>query len=770
MRINSKTRVLSDIAPDDKGKSFEDVLITCRHIYCDRDGFKAFVCDGSVSCCARIKTPVSEGVSYKVSGSVGEYNGKPQLVISKMEAVKNDDFELTQRANFLVGIFEEDGLTSRTAKKIADLYGESFVDKLKNSPDDVAVDVKGLSRKLAVHMGETLVEDWRVYKRYLDLMMAGLSYRQAVRCNRITDITPEQIAENPFCLSVLKSFSYDELNMLSADHDVPELDGFRVFSAVRTELSKYHNAYSSTYADIDTIRQKVSDSLKINISKEEGKENFRKAFSEAVKRGSDLKILCVYRFEEGKCISCEPDDKGARICLSEYFRAEVSIKKEIRHFVNAVVSKPSDRVLDSTVKDLESDFGITLDDRQKEAVRLCMYRPITIITGGPGVGKTTIMGILSRYFDDKGIKSAFAAPTGRAAKRLSEATGKDAYTLHRLLEATPDPLDEDNGFFFRKNDKNPIEARVIVVDEMSMVDTLLFRHFLGAVGKGTSLILIGDPDQLPSVGCGNVLSDLIESGIIPCVRLNTVHRHNDAGDIASNSARVLAGEDIINGKDFNVITCKDNEEALEKVSDIFLTKIIESDSDLMILSPTKKEERALGTYNLNKLLQTISHTPEDTEGLTKSGIGSFVEGDRIIQNKNNYSLEYFDPSKCSTEEGVFNGEIGTIVKKDDMAGVITVRFEDGKTVDYTRDNADNIELAYAITVHKSQGCEFKDVVIVLGDMYYELFRRNLLYTAITRGKNSVTIIETGGALKRFLSSKISSERKTSLRELLEQLK
>ena len=769
MRINNKTRVLSDIVPEDKGKSFEDVLITCKHIFCDREGFKAFVCDGSVSCCTRLKTAVSAGVTYKVSGSVGEYGGKPQLVITALEPVKDDDFELTQRAGFLVGIFEKDGLSARSAKKICSLYGDGFADKLKNSPDDVAFDVKGLSVDLARGMGETLVNDWSIYKRYLDLMMAGLSFKQAKKCDRYKEITPEQISENPFCLSVIRSFTFEDLNALSVTHDIPEFDSYRVFSAVRTELMKYHSSTSSTYADPEQIRKRMCVTLKVSDDGD-NRERIRQAFSDAVAKGCDLKIFCVYKFDEGKCISCDWGDEGARLCLSEYFRAEVTVKKEIRHFVNADFNKPSDKKLDKTVSELEKGFGISLDDKQKEAVKLCMYRPVTVITGGPGVGKTTIMGILSRYFDDKGIKSVFAAPTGRAAKRLSEATGKDAYTLHRLLDARPDPLDDDNGFFFAKNANNPIEARVIVVDEMSMVDIILFSSFLSAVGKNTSLILIGDPDQLPSVGCGNVLSDIIASEVIPCVSLDTVHRHSDGGDIASNAARVLEGKDLVDGTDFKVVSCKDNDEVLRTVSDIYLTKMIEDDSDLMILSPTKKEDRALGTYCLNKLLQTISHTPEETEGVTKTGFGSFVTGDRVIQNKNNYSLEYFDPSKNEIAEGVFNGEIGTITGIDDTSGVITVRFEDGKKVDYSRENSDNIELAYSITVHKSQGCEFNDVVIVLGDMYYELFRRNLLYTAVTRGKNKVTIIETGGALRRFLNSKLLSERKTSLKELLEQLR
>ena len=770
MRINNKTRVLSDIVPEDKGKSFEDVLITCKHIYCDREGFKAFVCEGSVSCCAKLKTSVSAGVTYKVSGSVGEYGGKPQLVITSMEPVKDDDFELTQRADFLIGIFEKDGLSARTAKKICSLYGDGFADKLKNCPDDVAFDVKGLSTDLARGMGETLVNEWSVYKRYLDLMMSGLSFKQAKKCDRYAEITPEQISENPFCLSVIKSFSFDDLSALSASRDIPELDSYKVFSAVRSELMKYHTSTASTYANPEQIRKKTCVALKVSDNEDDNREKISQAFSDAIAKGCDLKIFCVYKFEEGKCISCDWKDEGARLCLSEYFRAEVTVKKEIRHFVNADFSKPSDNKLDKTIADLEKKYGISLDDKQKDAVRLCMYRPVTVITGGPGVGKTTIMGILSGYFDDKGIKSVFAAPTGRAAKRLSEATGKDAYTLHRLLDARPDPLDDDNGFFFARNSDNPIEARVIVVDEMSMVDTVLFSYFLRAVGKHTSLILIGDPDQLPSVGCGNVLSDIIASGVIPCVSLDTVHRHSDGGDIASNAIRVLEGKELVDGTDFKVITCKDNEEALRTVSDIYLTKIIEADPDIMILSPTKKEDKPLSTYSLNKLLQTISHTPEDTAGLTKTGFGSFVTGDRVIQIKNNYSLEYFDPSKNEISEGVFNGEIGTITGIDDISGVITVRFEDGKKVDYSRENTDNIELAYSITVHKSQGCEFSDVVIVLGDMYYELFRRNLLYTAVTRGKNRVTIIETGGSLSRFLNSKLLSERKTSLRELLEQLR
>ena len=393
-----------------------------------------------------------------------------------------------------------------------------------------------------------------------------------------------------------------------------------------------------------------------------------------------------------------------------------------------------------------------------------MYSPIAVVTGGPGTGKTTIMGLLSSHFRKKNISCVYAAPTGRAAKRLSEVTDSEAYTLHRLLEAVGDP-DSENGFFFRRGPDNPIKARVIVVDEMSMVDTLLFREFLRAVDKGTSVILIGDPDQLPSVGCGNVLSDLLTCRKIPCVRLDTIHRQEDGGDIPSNAVRVLRGETPVPGSEFRVISCDNEDDAMCKVCELYEELSRKEGSDVIVLSPTKQAHNALSTAGLNFVLQLRSHDVREAADLTPSGFNRFLEGDRVMQIKNNYSLEYYDPSEMSTGEGVFNGEIGVITEMDSSAMRINVQFEDGKIVSYGHKELDNIDLAYAVTVHKSQGCEFNDCIIVLGKMNRLLYRRDILYTAVTRGKETVTIIDTDNTLQGFLKSSAGNNRRTSLKDL-----
>ena len=767
MQIDKTTRAISGLVIEDIGQSFDDVIITCRHILFQQQGkpFQAFVCDGGISCSVNSSLTVSEGLSYKVSGKITEFRGQPQLAVKKIELIQSDDFDHNVRVNFLAGFFENFGITKRMADKISKTYGNDFMDKLANSPQEVALSIRGLAEAKAVSIGEELVINNKAYKRYYELMSIGLSCKQAKYCSSRSDISPDDIRRNPYCLAVFDSFSFEDCEVIAAGKDVEPLDKHRVFSAVKSNLERILTSSSSTYVVPSELEKSVKNSV---VPKGSGRSivtSFQSAFELACDYGVKEGILSIYRFENNKCIGCKILDNDARVTLSRYFKAEAQIKKELEKFTKARFVKPSKKSLDNTISELSQVFNIELDSKQYEAVSQCMYRPLTVITGGPGTGKTTIMGLLSAHFENKRIECVYAAPTGRAAKRLSEVTGREAYTLHRILEAVADP-DSPNGFFFRRNKSNPIKARVIVIDEMSMVDTILFREFLMAVDKGTSLILIGDPDQLPSVGSGNVLSDILTSVTIPNISLNTIHRQSEDGDIPSNASRILSGEDPVPGEDFRIINCGSEDEALNTLCEIYEEKISLEDSDVIVLSPTKQSQIGLSTVNINTILQLRAHSVEEAADITSSGIGRFLEGDRIMQIKNNYAIEYFDPESCSTGEGIFNGEIGTVTEIDRDAQAVTVTFEDGKIVRYESKDIDNIELAYAVTVHKSQGCEFNDCIIVLGKMNNLLIRRNILYTAVTRGKRSVTIINTENTLERFLKAPVINTRNTSLKDFI----
>ncbi|SCW26292.1 exodeoxyribonuclease V alpha subunit [Ruminococcaceae bacterium YRB3002] len=766
MKIDTTTRAISDVKPEDIGTHFDNVVITVRKIIFAKEGnnFQAFVCDGNLSCSANTPIRLAEGLSYRVSGTVTEYGSRPQLSIGTVEVIANDDFGRTVRVNFLLVFFEKNGITKRLADGIVKACGDDLLGTIHDRPYELALNVKGLSEGKAVSLSEQIEADGDVYKRYLDLMMIGLSARQAEKCNKRPDITPAMIRENPFVLAVLDGFTFADLENISKTHNVPPLDVHRVYSAIVQVLTKYHANTSSTYAEPSETVSEVKKLIGFGRLPRDVKESFDRAYLDALQLGKELGKVAVYRIADNRVSECLISDDGARIALRVYYRAERRIMKEIRSFVRARVVRPSEDELDRLVQAMVNENNITLDGCQVRAIKLCMYSPLCVITGGPGTGKTTIMGLLASHFERHHIDCVFAAPTGRAAKRLSDATGQDAYTIHRLLEAAADPSSE-SGFVFRRNHENPLKARVIVIDEMSMVDVLLFRSLLGAVGKGTSLILIGDPDQLPSVGCGNVLEDLLTCDAIPKVKLDVIHRQEDGSDIASNAYSILSGNDLVPGDDFHIINCATEQEAQAKLAELYDT-LSGDDSDIMVLSPTKQNTTILGTPGLNTMLQSRCHTSEELAELQDTGYGRFLVGDRVMQMKNNYSLEYIDDVLDTEGEGVFNGEIGTVIEVDHESGSVSVRYEDGKIVTYGHDEIDNIELAYAVTVHKSQGCEFNDCIIVLGNINYLLKRRNLLYTAVTRGKSSVTIINVGDNLKGFLNSPVGTLRKTSLKDML----
>ena len=288
-----------------------------------------------------------------------------------------------------------------------------------------------------------------------------------------------------------------------------------------------------------------------------------------------------------------------------------------------------------------------------------------------------------------------------------------------------------------------------------MVDTMLMRHLLDATDKGTSIILVGDPDQLPSVGCGDILRDLLSCKSIPAIRLDALHRQADDGSIAANANLILEGNEPKSmGDDFEIISCKTEEEAQETIARLVLEH---KNEDLICLTPTKNENVALGTVQLNKLIQALEVKDESLV---------LHIGDKVMQNKNDYSTEWIDPVTGEVLQGIFNGELGVISDIDPLKGSVTITFDEGKTAEYKGKLLDNIDLAYAVTVHKSQGCEFDRVIIALGKMNALLYKRSLLYTAVTRGKMNVTIVECEGTLGKFLRAPKGDTRETCLRDLL----
>ena len=418
---------------------------------------------------------------------------------------------------------------------------------------------------------------------------------------------------------------------------------------------------------------------------------------------------------------------------------------------------------------LRNTAEVVLEAEQEEAVRTAALRGLMILTGGPGTGKTTTINEIIRYFRSEDRRILLAAPTGRAAKRMTETTGCEASTIHRLLEISSSS--EDSRLRFERNEQNPLEADVIIIDEMSMVDIVLFHALLCAVPAGTRLILVGDRDQLPSVGPGSVLRDLIRSEVFPCVRLERIFRQAETSDIVVNAHRINRGEEIRldnRSRDFFFLEREDPAVILKHVVTLIRDKLPSyghaSSFDIQVLSPMRKGP--LGVENLNRVLQQYLNPPETGKKEKSSGERIFRTGDKVMQTRNNYEMpweirgRFGIPVRSGT--GIFNGDLGIVREVDDFSSSLTVEFDEGRTVDYPYAQLEDLEIAYAVTIHKSQGSEYPAVILPLLSGPRMLFTRNLLYTAVTRAKDCAVLLGSRQTVREMIRCESDGNRWTSL--------
>ena len=474
--------------------------------------------------------------------------------------------------------------------------------------------------------------------------------------------------------------------------------------------------------------------------------------------------------------------KGEQVYAASYYYAELSCAKMLTQ-LNIPMWEDflpaQEAAVCKRLEKLSKEQGMELDELQLQAVSESIQNGLFILSGGPGTGKTTTINMMIRYFEMEGLDIFLAAPTGRAAKRMTEATGFEARTIHRLLELNSVLSDEDTGrVSFERNEENPLETDVIIIDEMSMVDISLFQALLKAIMPGTRLILVGDVDQLPSVGPGQVLADLINSGCFPMVKLQKIFRQAGESDIVVNAHRINRGEPIQldnKSKDFFFLERSETNVIYKHMIQLILDKlpgyVNASPFDIQVLTPMRKGN--LGCEVLNSILQKYLNPPDARKREYISGDTIYREGDKVMQVKNNYQLEWEVVSRYGIPidkgMGIFNGDMGRIIEINENAQSLIVEYDEHRRVTYPFSLLQELELSYAVTIHKSQGSEYPAVIFPLLTGPRMLFNRNLLYTGITRAKNCVTILGRSDTVRSMIENVSENRRYTSLAQRIKEL-
>lgn len=472
---------------------------------------------------------------------------------------------------------------------------------------------------------------------------------------------------------------------------------------------------------------------------------------------------------EKKVVLKEAED-GVRVYSSRFYYMELNVAKML-HDLNISEEVSRERLLERLGK-IEDATGLFLDEMQRKAVMEAAKQGILVLTGGPGTGKTTTINAMIRLFESEGMTILLAAPTGRAAKRMTETTGYEASTIHRLLEVSGNPEEETIGGF-QRNEENPLDTDVLIIDEVSMVDLPLMNALLKAVMPGTRLILVGDQNQLPSVGPGSVLKDIIASGCFPVVMLTKIFRQAGESDIVVNAHKINRGEPVIldnKSRDFFFLKRQEPNVIISVMLTLIQKKLPKYVNagiyDIQVMTPMRKG--LLGVERLNQILQQYLNPPSPEKSEREYADRLFREGDKVMQIKNNYQLEWKIQTKYGLTvdkgQGVFNGDMGVVREINTYEETITVEYDEHRQVVYPYSMMDELELAYAITVHKSQGSEYPAVVIPLLQGPRQLYHRNLLYTAVTRAKKCVTLVGSEAVFQEMIRNNQDQKRNTSLAE------
>ena len=698
---------------------------------------------------------ITQGAAIEASGNYTTHPvyGKQFQIASYVEKMPEDALAMER----YLGSGAIKGIGAALAARIVRRFGDDTMRIVEEEPERLA-EIKGISEKKAMEIAEQMTEKADMRRAMIFLQKYGISLNLGAKIyQKYGQTVYGVLQENPYRLA----------------EDISGV-GFRIADEIASRIGIHTDSdYRIRSGMLYTLLQ-ASGEGHIYLPKE---ELFSRASGLLGVDSSYMEKHLMDMVVDRKLILKETED-GAVVYPTRYYYLELNSARMLCEL--NILCPEDEEMVEKRINRIEKETGTRLDEMQKQAVAAAASHGLFILTGGPGTGKTTTINAIIRYFEEEGAELRLAAPTGRAAKRMTEATGYEAQTIHRLLELNGMPEEEQEGraVHFDRNSENPLEADVIIIDEMSMVDIALMHSLLLAVTAGTRLILVGDENQLPSVGPGNVLRDIIRSGCFPVVELKKIFRQASESDIVVNAHKINRGEQVtINNKsrDFFFLKRYDADIIIRVVIALIQEKLPRyvdaKPYEIQVLTPMRKG--LLGVERLNQILQRYLNPPDEKKKEKEIGQRLFREGDKVMQVKKNYQLEWeiLGRYKIPVDKGVgvFNGDTGIMTEINEFAETATVEFEDGRQAEYSFKQLEELELAYAVTIHKSQGSEYPAVILPILSGPRMLMNRNLLYTAVTRARKCVTVVGSETTFAEMIRNEKQQQRYSSLDRRIREL-
>lgn len=711
----------------------------------------SLIVDGEELTCVGTFQALSEGETICGKGRYTEHPsyGQQFSICSYETVVPQDAFAIER----YLGSGAIKGIGAALAARIVRKFGDDTLRIIEEEPERLA-EVKGISERKAREIAEQVEEKADMRKAMMFLQKYGIFQTLGVKIyQQYKQDMYRILKENPYKMA-------EDINGI----------GFKMADEIASRIGIHTDSDYRIRSGLLYILLLATGEGHVYLPKKLLLERAQQLLGvQADYMEKHLTDLSIDRKIVIKEIETDHTGKQQVIYASQYYQIELHTAQML-HELN-VKDTAEEGVLQEKIKQIQRAEKIDLDEKQQEAIKEAVRNGLMVITGGPGTGKTTTINAIIRYFEMEGLDIYLAAPTGRAAKRMTEATGYEAKTIHRLLELTGIPEESSARVHFERNAQNPLEADVIIIDEMSMVDIFLMHALLSAVVTGTRLILVGDVNQLPSVGPGSVLKDIIRSGEFPVVELTKIFRQASQSDIVVNAHKINQGIPVVldnKSMDFFFLKRYDANVIISVVITLIqkkLPKFVDAQPyDIQVLTPMRKG--LLGVERLNGILQQYLNPPEKEKKEKEHGNGLFREGDKVMQIKNNYQIEwevrglYGIPVEKGV--GVFNGDTGILREINTFAETVTVEFDERRFVEYSFKQLDELELAYAITIHKAQGSEYPAVIIPLLGGPKMLMNRNLLYTAVTRARRCVTLVGDEKTFEEMENNRMEQSRYTTL--------